>query len=164
LVIFFSYFTYPNLSKILNIFVVLYCTDYRFYQRILENSWISIKKIRDTLNTKKFHNSIVYYLLFLFFSIFDIFFSILPVYGFQKNFKFLCWFIVWIRDVIKNFLHNYGFFKKKIDILEIQNFNKIPLFTISFLFFSIFGILFCISPIQTCRYIMKFFIVFYWKG
>jgi len=46
LVMFFSYITYPNLSKILNIFVVLYCTDYRFYQRILENSWIFIKKMR----------------------------------------------------------------------------------------------------------------------
>jgi len=51
-------------QKILNIFVVLYCTDYRFYQWILENSWIFIKKIRDTLNTKYFQNSIVYYLLF----------------------------------------------------------------------------------------------------
>jgi len=38
LVMFFSFFTYPNLSKNLYIFVVLYCTDYRFYQRILENS------------------------------------------------------------------------------------------------------------------------------
>jgi len=27
-------------QKILNIFVVLYCTDYRFYQKILENSSI----------------------------------------------------------------------------------------------------------------------------
>jgi len=38
LVMFFSFFTYPNLSKNLYIFVVLYYTDYRFYQRILENS------------------------------------------------------------------------------------------------------------------------------
>jgi len=33
-------------QKILNIFVVLYCTDYRFYQRILENSSIFIKKTK----------------------------------------------------------------------------------------------------------------------
>jgi len=62
-------------------------------------------------------------------------------------------------------LQNYGsFFQKKIEIFEIQNFNKIPSFTISFLIFSIFGILFSISPIQTCLKIMKFFVVFYWKG
>jgi len=39
-------------------------------------------------------------------------------------------------------------FYQKIDIFEIQNFNKIPSFTISFLFVSIFGILFSISPTQ----------------
>jgi len=46
----------PNQTcqKILNIFVVLYYTDYRFYQRILENSWILIKKNRDIVNTKQF--------------------------------------------------------------------------------------------------------------
>ena len=46
----------PNQScqKNLNIFVVLYYTDYRFYQRILENSWILIKKNRDIVNTKHF--------------------------------------------------------------------------------------------------------------
>jgi len=32
-------------QKILNIFVVPYCMHYRFYQRILENSWIFITKI-----------------------------------------------------------------------------------------------------------------------
>ena len=45
-------------QKILNIFVVRYCTDYRIYQIIF------IKKNRDTLNTKLFLNSIVYYFLF----------------------------------------------------------------------------------------------------
>jgi len=37
----------PNQTcqTIINIFVELYYTDYRFYQRILENSWILIKKI-----------------------------------------------------------------------------------------------------------------------
>jgi len=55
-------------------------------------------------------------------------------------------------------------FYQKIEIFEIQNFNKIPSFTIHFNFSSIFGILFCISPIQSCPKIMKFFVVFYWKG
>jgi len=53
------------------------------------------------------------------------------------------------------------FFLKKIEIFEIQNFNKFPSFTISFYFFSIFDILFSISPIQTCPKIMEFFVVFY---
>jgi len=89
-------------QKILNIFVVLYCTDYRFYQRILENSLVFIKKNRDTLNTKHFENSIVYYLLFSFFSIFDMFFFLFYLaMVFKKIGNFLCCFIVWIRDFIK---------------------------------------------------------------
>jgi len=62
--LFFLFHLSKLVKKILNIFVVLYCTDYRIYQWILENSWIFIKKNRDTLNTKNFKNSIVYYLLF----------------------------------------------------------------------------------------------------
>jgi len=61
-------------------------------------------------------------------------------------------------------LQNNVFFVKKIEILKIKNFNKIPLFSITFLLFSIFGILFSISPIQTCPKIMESFVVFYWKG
>ena len=48
-------------------------------------------------------------------------------------------------------------FYQKIEIFEIQNLSKIPSFTISFLFFSIFGILFSISPIQTSPNILEFF-------
>ena len=44
LVIFFPISPIQTCQKILNIFVVLYCTDYRFYQRILENSSIFIKR------------------------------------------------------------------------------------------------------------------------
>jgi len=58
-------------------------------------------------------------------------------------------------------LQNYVLFVKKIEIFEIQNFNKISSFTIFFYFFSIFGILFSISPIQTCPKMMEFFMVFY---
>jgi len=82
-----------------------------------------------------------------------------------KKFKiFVLFYCIDPRFYQKN-LQNYGFFfQKKIEILEIKNFNKIPSFTISFLFFSIFGILFSISPIQSCPNIMEFFVVFYWKG
>ena len=64
LVIFFSYFTYPSLSKNSKHFWVLYCTDYRFYHRILENSSIFIKKNRDTLNTKHFLAFLAFCFLF----------------------------------------------------------------------------------------------------
>ena len=85
LVIFFSISPIQTCQKILNIFMVLYCTDYRFYQRILENSWIFMKKNRDTLNTKHFLNSIIYYLVFQFFSIFDIFFFYFTCLCFWKK-------------------------------------------------------------------------------
>jgi len=52
----------------------------------------------------------------------------------KKNLKY-CIFVVWIRDFIKIFFKTMVFFFKKNEIFEIQNFNKIPSFTISFLFF-----------------------------
>jgi len=52
-------------------------------------------------------------------------------------------------------------FEKKIEIFEIQNFNKIPLFTIFLYFFSIFGILFSISSNCTCQKILEIFRLFY---
>ena len=52
-------------------------------------------------------------------------------------------------------------FSKRIEIFEIENFNKISSFTISFLFFSIVGIFISISPIQTCEKNMEYFVVFY---
>ena len=127
----------PNQTcqKILNTFVVLYYTNYRFYQRILENSWILIKKNRDIVNTKHFQNSIVYYLLFNFLVFLTSFFLFYPSVVFKKFLKILCCFILWIRDFMKKFCKTMVFFFKKIEIFEIQNFNKIPSFTIYFLFF-----------------------------
>jgi len=107
---FFLYFTYANLWKILNIFVVLYYTDYRFYHRILKNSWLLIKKNRDIVNTKHFHNSIVHYLLFNFLVFLTSFFLVYPSMAFKKFLKFLCCFIVWIRDFIKKFCKTMVFF------------------------------------------------------
>jgi len=134
----------PNQTcrKILNIFVVLYYTDYRFSQRILENSWILIKKNRHIVNTKLFQNSIVYYMLFHFLVFLTSFFLFYLSMVFKNFLTFLCCFIEWIRDFIKKFCKTMVFFQKKIEIFEIQNFNKIPSFIISFLFFSIFGIFF----------------------
>jgi len=127
----------PNQTcqKILNIFVVHYYTEYRFYQRILENSSILIKKNRDIINAKHFQNSIVYYLFFNFLVFLTSFFLFYLSMVFKKFLKFLCCFIVWIWDFIQKFCKTVVFFVKKIEIFEIHNFNKIQSFTISFLFF-----------------------------
>jgi len=134
----------PNQTcqKILNVFVMLCYTDYRFYQRILENSWILIKKNRVIVNTKHFQNSIVYYLLFNFLVFLTSFFLFYLFMVFKKFLKFLCCFIQWIRDFIKKFSKTMVYFSKKNEIFEIQNFNKIPSFTISFLFFQHFLVFF----------------------
>jgi len=50
-----------------------------------------------------FQNSAVYYLLFYFFVIFDILFSISSTVLVKKCYKFLCFFILWIIDFIKEF-------------------------------------------------------------
>jgi len=71
----------------------------------------------------------------------------------KKNLKFLCCFVVWIRDFIKKL----RYLKSKIS----TKFHRL-LFIVYF--FGIFGILFSISPIQTCPKIMEYFVVFYSKG
>jgi len=125
--------------------------DYRFYQRILENSWIFIKKHRDTLYTKHFQNSIVYFFSFLvFLTSFSLFY---PSMVFTKIVQFLCCFIVWIRDFIK-----------KLRYLKSKISTKFHRLLFLFYFFSIFGIFFAISRTQTCAKIMEIFVVFYWKG
>jgi len=121
-------------QKILKIFVVLCYRDYRFYQRILENSWIFIEKNRDIWNTKHFQNSIVYYLLFYFFSIFHIHFLFYLPVVIKKFLKFLCFLLYGSENLSKNSAKLWFFFSRKLDIFEIQNFTKIPLFSISFLF------------------------------
>jgi len=50
----------------------------------------------------------------------------------------LCCFLVWIQDFIKKFYKIIVLFSKKFEIFGIQNFNKSPSFTISFLFFLTF--------------------------
>jgi len=85
-----------------------------------------LKKI-DIWNPKFFINSIVYYFFFNFLVFLTSFFSILPVYGFQKNWKiFVLFYYMDLR------------FYQKFEVFEIPNFNKIPSFTISFLIFLYF--------------------------
>jgi len=62
-------------------------------------------------------------------------------------------------------LQNYGFFfQKKLRYLKSKISTKFHRLLFLFYFFSIFGIWFSISPIQTCPIIMEFFVVFYSKG
>ena len=56
------------------------------------------------------------------------------------------------------------FFQKKLRYLKSKISTKFHRLLFLFYSFSIFVILFSISPIQTCPKIMEYFIVFYWKG
>jgi len=156
----------PNQTcqKILNVFVMLCYTDYRFYQRILENSWILIKKNRVIVNTKHFQNSIVYYLLFNFLVFLTSFFLFYLFMVFKKFLKFLCCFIQWIRDFIKKFSKTMVYFsKKKMRYLKSRISIKFHRLLFLFYFFSIFWYFFSIWPIQFCQKIREFFVVFYSK-
>jgi len=152
LVIFFPISPIQTSQKILNIFVVLYCTDYRFYQRILENSWIFIKKIEilSIQNIFRISSFTIYFFNFLVYL--TSFFSILPVYCFQKNCKIFVLFSCIDPTFYQKILQKYGF------VLKIS--TKFHRLLFLFYFFSIFGIWFSISPIQTCPIIMEFFVVF----
>jgi len=68
---------------------------------------------------------------------------------FTKIVKFLCCFIVWIQDFINKFCKTMFCLSKKIEIFEIQNFNKISSFTIFFIFlaFLAFCFLFHLSKL-----------------
>ena len=126
------------MSKNINIFLVLYYTDYRFYHRILKNSWILIKKNRDILNTKHFQNSIIYYLLFNCLVFLTSFILVYLSMVFQKIHKIFVLFCCMDLSFIKKFYKTMVLFSKKIYIFEIQNFNKIRSFTIYFFIFLAF--------------------------
>ena len=147
-------------QKILNIFVVLYCTNYRIYQRIYQI--IFIKKNRDTLNTNIFRIPSFTICFFNFLVFLTSFFSILHVYGFQKkNCKIFVLFYCMDPRFYQKILENYKFFfQKRLKYLKSKFSTKFHRLVFLFYFFSIFGILFSISPIQTCPNIMEFFVVF----
>jgi len=129
-------------QKILKIFMVLYYTDYRFYQRILENSWIFIEKNRDIWNTKHFQNSIVYYFLFYFFVFLKYFFLFfLPIIT-KKFLKFLCFLLYGSEILSKNSATLWFLFQENLIYLKSKispNFHN--LLFVSY-FFSIFDIFF----------------------
>jgi len=72
-------------------------------QILLENSgkfFNFFLKNRDTLNTKHFQNSIVYYLLFYFFSIFDIFFFYFTCLWFSKKLENFCVVLLYGSEIL----------------------------------------------------------------
>ena len=98
-----------------------------------------IKKNRDIVNTKHFQNSIVYYLLFKFLVFLTYFFLFYLSMVFKKILQIFVLFYCMDPRFYQKILQNYGFFlKKKIQIFENQNFNKIPSVTIFFLIFLAF--------------------------
>jgi len=59
-------------------------------------------------------------------------------------------------------LQNYSFFfQRKLRYLKSKISTKYYRLLFLFYVFKIFGIVYSISPIQTCPKIMKFFVVFY---
>jgi len=72
-----------------------------------------IEKNRAILKTKHFQNSIVLLFAFNFFSIFDNFFFILLLYGFQKNLKIIVLFYCMYPRFYQKIVQNYGFFFTK---------------------------------------------------
>ena len=142
-------------------FIVRIIDFIREFWKILE----FLLKNRDTLNTKHFIIPSFTICFFNFLVFLISFFSILPVYGFQKNCKILVWFSCMDPRFYQNFLLNYGFFfQKKLRYLKYKISTKFHRLLFLFYFFSIFVILFSISPILTCPKIMELFVVFYSKG
>ena len=74
------------------------------------------------------------------------------------------WFSCMDPRFYQKFLQNYGFFfQKKLRYLKYKISTKFHHLLFLFYFFSIFVILFSISPILTCPKIMEFFVVFFRK-
>ena len=98
--ILFSVSPIQTCSKIMEFFVVFYWKGQRFYQRFLKNSKSSFKKILicEIIFFPKFYCLLFIFLLFLTFY-FQFRLSVLV----KKLQKFLCVFILQIKDFIKEF-------------------------------------------------------------
>jgi len=101
-------------QTILNIFVVLHYTDYRFYQRILENTWIFIKKkmvifaIQNIFRVPSF--TICFLIFWYFWHLFYLFYLSIVVKEILKNFCIL--FLYGFEILSKNSPKLWFFFKK----------------------------------------------------
>jgi len=141
------------LKKIVNFLCCFILCIRDFIKKFCKTMIFFKKKLRYLKSkiTTKFHGLLFAFFIFLVF--FTFFFCYFTCLWFSKNCKIFVLF--YCMDPT---------FYQIIEIFEIQNFNKIPSFTISFLFFLAF-LAFCfLSPIETYPKMMEFFVVFYWKG
>jgi len=115
---FFLILLIQSCQKIIKNFMVLYYTEYRFYRRSLENSWIFIEKNIDIWNTKHFQNSIVYYLLFYFLVFLTFFFLFYLPIVVKKFLKFLCFLLYGYEILSKNSRKLRFFFKEMLIYLK----------------------------------------------
>jgi len=77
----------------------------------------------------------------------------------KKLKKFLCFFILWIKDIIKEFWEIIEYFSKKYRHLKFKIHHKF--YRLLFFFLWFWWSFFPISPIQTCQKIEKNFVVLY---
>ena len=102
-----------------------------------------------------FQNSAVYYLLF--FIIFDIFFSFLPVYSYPKILKLFLLFSCMDQRFYQRILQNYGFFfQGTLIYLKSKISPKSIVYYFFFIFLTFLTSFFSISLIQSCQKIMEF--------
>ena len=142
-------------------FLMFYSKDQRFYQRILKISKSSFIK-RQTCEIfffSKFHGLLFVFLFFLFFLKFSFQFHLFV--HVKKIQKFLYFFILLIRDVIKDFWKIMEHFSKKYRHLKSKILHKFHRLLFVFLFFFIFDIFFSISSICTCQKNLEIFMFFY---
>ena len=142
------------------VFFILLIRDFiKDFLKIMEHFSKKYRHLKSII-LHKFHCLLfVFFFLVFLISLFLFYKSLV----FKKFLKFL-WFYCMESIFYQKILQNYGFFWKKIEIFEIQNFNKISSFPFDFLFFRMSNIFFSISPVRTCQKIIEFFCSILFEG
>ena len=104
-----------------------------------------------------FLNSAVYYLCFRFLLFLTFSFQF-RLYVFVKKFlKFLCSFILWIRDFVKDFWKIVEHFSKIYRHSKSKIIHKFHYLLFVFFYYHFWRLFFPISPNQTCQKNSKYF-------
>jgi len=107
-----------------------------------------------------FQISAVYYLFFIFFVTFYFQFRLSVLV--KKFHNFLCFFILCIRDFIKQFWGIMEYFSRKYRHLKSKILRKFHYFLFVFNLLAFLMSLFPISPNQSCQKIQNSFVVLYY--
>ena len=140
--ILFSISPIQSFPKIMEFFEVFYCKGQRFYQRFMENSKSSFKKllICELIFSKILQFTFCFFIFLLFSTFYFLFRVSVRV---KKLQKFLCVFVLWMKDFIKEFWKIVEYFSKKYRHLKSKILRKsIVYYLFFFLFFQHFGNLF----------------------